>query len=113
MLKNKKNNLQFEEVVFDDIVYSESEYLEMPNSKNAFLIIIFLAGIVSLAILGRIGFLNLFFANFYEARASANVTREINLPSPRALIVDRFNEPIAGNSSSFSVFLDLSRVARF
>lgn len=106
----KDSELHFEESVLDDTQHHDFDYLELPTSRKAFLLVTGLVVIISSLVLGKIGFLNIFNRNFYEARASANISREINLPIYRALILDRFHEALAKNKSSFSAFLNVTEL---
>jgi len=103
------SEIHFEEAVFDDVVWSEN-YLEVPTSRKAFLLIAGLTLGLAILVLGKVSALNLFNQEFYEARASANVSREISLPTYRAVITDRFGEPLTKNTSSFSVFLNVAKI---
>ena len=107
---NKDLELHFEESVLDDAKHHDFDYLELPTSRKAFLLVSAVAFLIGGLVFGKLGFLNIFNKNFYEARASANVSREINLPIYRALIVDRFGEPLAKNKSSFSAFLNVAEL---
>lgn len=114
MFRNEPNSekLDFNEVVFDDVVYSDLDYLELPTSRQAFLLVAGCAILVAGVIFGRVVFLNFFNGGFYKARASANIGREISLPVFRAVIEDRFGQPLVENTSSFSVALNLGQLIR-
>ena len=105
----KDPEIHFEEAVSDDVVWSEN-YLEVPTSRKAFLLIAGLTLGLAILVLSKVTALNLFNQEFYEARASANVSREISLPTYRAVITDRFGEPLTKNTSSFSVFLNVPKI---
>ncbi|HEY4475783.1 MAG TPA: penicillin-binding transpeptidase domain-containing protein [Candidatus Paceibacterota bacterium] len=105
-----KKELNFEETVLDDVVYSEADYLEVPTSRNAFFLVAVAAALAVLAVGARVYFLNFGNGRFFAERARANVSREISLPARRALITDRFGEPMVNNRNSFSVFMDARAV---
>lgn len=100
-----RSELNFEEAVFGEAVYHESDYLEVPASRWAFIFSLALAFIASVAVIAQVGFLILAEGESFKARASANVTREISLPTYRALILDRYGSPIAENKRSFSAYI--------
>src|SRR3989344_181170 len=102
-----RDYLHIEEAILDDAVHSELDYLEMPNSRNAFLLVAVFSVLISVVVLGRVGFLSFFQRELYVARASTNLSREISLPSYRSVIVDRYGVPLVKNESSFSVFVSL------
>lgn len=114
MFKNnsKNENLDLDEVVFDDVVYSDLDYLELPTSRQTFLLVAGCAVFIVALVFGRVAFLNFFNGVFYQARASANVSREISLPVFRAVIEDRFGTPLAKNTSSFSTLLNLGQLIK-
>ncbi len=114
MFKNNSKNekLDFDEVVFDDVVYSDLDYLELPTSRQAFLLIAGCAVLIASLVLGRVAFLNFFNGVFYQARASANISHEISLPVFRAVIEDRFGQPLVKNTNSFSVVLNLGQLIK-
>lgn len=101
--------LHFEEAIFDDASAHGWDYLEVPSSRRAFLLVAGFAVLLALLVLGRVGILNLNRA-IYETRASANLSREISLPAYRAVITDRYGQTLTENTSSWSVFLHLPTV---
>ncbi len=104
------HEIHFEETLFDESIYQESEYLEVPTSRKAFLLVAILSCLSGLLILGRVGMLGFFKGEDYLARASANLSREINLTAPRAAILDRFGKPLAVNNPSFSLLINAGAV---
>ncbi len=103
----KKADLQFDEFVTDSVASSELDYLELPISQRVFLLIIIASVLIGCVVLGRIGYLNVVRAEFYDARSEANINRDVSLPAYRGLIVDRFGKVLATNAETFSVFLDV------
>jgi penicillin-binding protein 2 len=101
-----KHDIHIEEAIFDTNAEYGSEYREVPTSRVAFFVVISIAVLFFLIVCGRIGFLSVVRAGFYEVRASANVGHAISLPTHRAVIVDRYGELLAKNASSFSVYLN-------
>jgi penicillin-binding protein 2 len=86
---------------------SESDYLALPASREAFFLI---AAVAVFAVGGtalKAGFLNVVGGTFYTARANANVSREIVLPTRRAEILARGGEVLAKNANAFSIFLNI------
>ncbi len=101
----KHSELHLEEIFLDDVVSRDHGYLAVPASRRAFLLIAVLTALIAAVAVGKVGFLNFFEGGFYRARAAANVSREVTLPSYRAVIVDRYGEVLAENESASSVFL--------
>jgi penicillin-binding protein 2 len=110
MGKYKEKEINFEEVVFDNSTLKNLDYRELPTSKKTFFIVGATVSVIVMLVVVQVFFLNFSEQGFYEARASANVTREINVPTYRSVIVDRFGEQLVKNKSSFSIFLDVSSV---
>jgi len=79
-----------------------------PASRSAFVFVALAAFSLAAIAFGKVSFLNFAKGTFYRARAAANVTREVSLPSNRAVILDRFGKVLAGNESSASVYVNLS-----
>ena len=105
------NELNFEEVVFGDN-QEESSHLEIPLSRQTFLLVALAAVLVGSIALGRSLFLNIIRGDFYTNRAFANANREVDLPAPRGVIFDRFGKPLVENKNSFSVFVNASEIIR-
>ncbi len=105
------DELNVEDLVFNE-ENQESDYLELPLSRQTFLLVAGAIVLVGVFSLGRIGFLNLFKGGFYASRASANVNKEIALPAPRGVVVDRFGNQLVGNKSAISVFLNVAEVLK-
>jgi len=106
--KNKLDyELHIEEAVFDVSREYEGAYREIPASRTAFLLVLGIAATIVTVVIFRIGFLSFIKGEFYEARASANMGYEINIPAHRAVIVDQFGEVLVQNASSFSVYVHI------
>lgn len=103
----KKPDLFLEDSILDDFSKSFSS-LEMPLSQKAFNLITFFVLIVSLAIIGRLLFLNGVKGEFYKERSLANMSKITYVPAERGLIFDRFGKPLVSNISSFKVVLKVS-----
>lgn len=101
----KEPDLNLEEIIFKG---KEGEYLELPLSKNAFFLVFILSVLIIFIVFGRLIFLNVLNGGFYQARASANINKEINLPAYRGIIVDRSGKILVKNSNAFSVFLNIN-----
>lgn len=111
-LKKDRNELSVDDLIFKED-QREPDYLELPLSRQAFLLVGATIFIVAVVVLWRVGFLNVARANLYKARAVANVHKEIDLPAPRGIIRDRYGEPLIANRGSFSVFLSLNDLWNF
>ena len=107
----KNRDLDFEEAVQDSFA-GENDYLELPLSRQVFLLSAALIAITFIAVLGRLSYLVFIRGEFYQVRAESNVHREIILPALRGVITDRYGEVLVKNSSSFSVFLNLPELFR-
>lgn len=105
------NELNVEDLVFND-EQREHDYLELPLSRQTFILVIVAVVLAGLAVLGRIVFLNIANGEFYQRRALANINKEIDLPAPRGIIFDRYGQQLVENKSSFSVFVNLTDLVR-
>lgn len=106
-----KNELNVEDLVFNED-RRESDYLELPLSRQTFWLMggaIFIFVIIAF---GRSAYLNVVRADFYQDRALANLHRELELSAPRGIIRDRFGKPLVENKNSFSAFLQVSELLR-
>ncbi len=101
------NELNVEDLVFND-EHQESDYLELPLSRQTFFLVAGAIILTGLLALGRVGFLAIAKGNFYSGRASANVDKEVMIPAPRGIIVDRFGNPLVENKNVFSLFLNVA-----
>lgn len=106
-----KNELNFEDLVFKEDK-NESDYLELPLSRQTFLLVGVVIILIGAVALGRLGFLGVLKGAFYSQRALANANKEVDLPAPRGIIFDRFRKPLVVNKSSFSVFLSVSELLK-
>ncbi|MEK7554616.1 MAG: penicillin-binding transpeptidase domain-containing protein [Patescibacteria group bacterium] len=104
----RNSELHVEEIFLDGGENRETPYAPLPASRGAFFLVAGVATLLAVGIFGKVGFLNVVRGAFYEVRASANVSREINLPSYRSVILDRYGEVIAENEGSASIFLNVS-----
>ncbi len=111
MRKFSKHELNVEDLVFNE-EREESDYLELPLSRQAFLLVLIATIVIGSVALIRIGFLNVALGSFYANRANANVGKEITLPAPRGIIVDRFGNPLVENKSAFSAFLNIGEALK-
>jgi len=106
----QKEELDFEDVVFHRA--DEPEHLELPLSRQAFLLVGAVVIAIVSVILFRIVFLNVGLGGIYAARSTANAHKEIDLPAPRGIVRDRYGEPLVRNDSSFSIFINLADLIR-
>lgn len=106
-----KNELNFEDLVFKED-QRESDYLELPLSRQTFILVGAAIILIGVAALGRVGFLGILKNNFYSSRAAINANKEVDLPAPRGIILDRFGKPLVANKSSFSAFLSVSELLK-
>lgn len=103
--------LEFEEVVFGQKAV-DRDYAELPLHRFAFWGIgIAAIGIVA-GISGRLLWLNIKKGDFYLHRASANVTKEISLPTARGIITDRYGAPLVENKPVFTALLDIGTLLK-
>lgn len=79
--------------------------LELPLSRQTFVLILCLIVVFGLTIFSRIFFLNVIKGDFYQARAATNAGKEVYEPAQRGLIYDRFGKVLAENQSAFSVMV--------
>jgi len=91
-----RNELNVEDLVFND-EQQESDYLELPLSRQTFLLVAGAVILVGLLAFGRAGFLGFVRGGFYTSRANANVGKEIVLPAPRGIIADRFGRALSAS----------------
>lgn len=105
------NELNVEDLVFNED-QSESDYLELPLSRQTFLLVAGAVILVAFLALARTGFLNIFKGDFYATRADGNVNKNIALPAPRGIIADRFGNPLVENTSAFTAFLNISELLK-
>ncbi|TSD02209.1 MAG: Uncharacterized protein Athens071426_547 [Parcubacteria group bacterium Athens0714_26] len=105
-MKKQSRNEDFflEESIFDSWSSNNNlGSLELPLSRRAFILMLFLIVFSGLAVFSRVYFLASFKGDFYAARASANVGKEIYDLAPRGLIYDRNGKVLAENLPTFSV----------
>jgi len=110
MKTRREKEINFEEIVFDNEKKMSYDYLELPTARKTFFAVAFASFILISFVAVYISFLNFSKKEFYKARAAANVTREINVPTYRAVLVDKYGEQLVKNKSSFSIFINLSLV---
>jgi len=100
-------DLFVEEAIADSLAF-ENERVEMPIAAKVFLIVAGALVLITGVTFGRVFYVNIWNGVFYEARAEANVNREVRLPAPRGLITDRYGKVIAENAASFSAVFRLN-----
>lgn len=88
------------------------DYVEQPLSRKAFIALGVIFSLVAAAVFSRIFYLNVARGAFYDDRSFANANREVILPAPRGIILDRFGTPIVENKNSFSVYVDVNRLLK-
>lgn len=106
-----KNELNFEDLVFNED-QREPDHLELPLSRQTFLLVAAGVALVGVIVFGRLIFLNVFQGEFLRNRALANINKEIELPAPRGIIFDRYGNPLIENKSSFSVFVNAAALLK-
>ncbi len=106
-----KNELNVEDLVFNED-RRESDYLELPLSRQTFWLMGGAIFIFVMIAFGRSAYLNVVRSDFYRERSLANLHREIELPAPRGVIRDRFGNPLVENKNSFSAFLQVGELLR-
>ncbi len=106
-----KEDLNFEELGFAHRS-EEPDVLELPLSKETFLLVGGSVLLLTILIFGRVIGLNVLAGDFYRDRAASNVYKEVNIPAPRGAILDRFGAPLVENRNSFSVFLASSELVK-
>ncbi len=106
-----KNELNVEDLVFSED-QREQDYLELPLSRQTFLLVAAAVLLVGGIALFRTGSLNFLSHGFYAGRAEANANKEVALPAPRGIISDRFGRPLVENRSSFTVFLNAAELLK-
>ncbi|MDP2696016.1 MAG: penicillin-binding transpeptidase domain-containing protein, partial [bacterium] len=107
-MAKKNKELNFDEVIFDEAAKDKDlEHLELPLSRRIFWGVGIAAILLMLISLGRIFYINVTRGEFYMQRAGINANKEIVIPAPRGIITDRFGEPLVGNASVLSVFVDV------
>lgn len=110
MKKSSDEQLQFDETVF--LESSSNDYLELPISRTPFLIIGVIGILFIIAACIRLSFLIVARGDFYTARASANIHREIMIPAPRGEIYDSRGVLLATEEPTWSVVLRLGDLFR-
>ena len=106
-----KNELNVDDLIFNEH-QSEPDCLELPLSRQTFMLAALSVAAIGLVILGRGGFLNFFKGDFYASRAGANVNKQVDLPAPRGIILDRFGKPLTENASSFTAFVNAAEILK-
>lgn len=103
----RKPDLNIEDVSFHDW---ESTYdkLEVSLSSRVFKGLTIVLIIVFVVFFGRVISLNIGKGEFYQARAIANVNKDIDAPTSRGIITDRFGESLVENIPTFSLSLNMA-----
>ncbi|HCX45099.1 TPA: hypothetical protein DGT35_00670, partial [Patescibacteria group bacterium] len=103
----RKPDLNIEDVSFHDW---ESTYdkLEVSLSSRVFKGLTIVLIIVFVVFFGRVISLNIGKGEFYQARAIANVNKDIDTPTSRGIITDRFGESLVENIPTFSLSLNMA-----
>ncbi len=105
------SELNVEDLVFNEH-RNEPDYLELPLSRQTFLLVALAVIAIGLVILSRAVFLIFFKGDFYVSRAGANVNKQIDMPAPRGIILDRFGKPLTENTSSFTAFVNAVEILK-
>lgn len=102
----RRNDLQFEDAVFDGLLDGEHR-VEFPLRASVFFGVSIVTAAVLLALFFRVVFLNVTKGAQYRDRAFGNANKEIVVPAPRGAILDRNGIPLVHNDAIFSAALDV------
>ncbi|MFH1759204.1 MAG: penicillin-binding transpeptidase domain-containing protein, partial [Patescibacteria group bacterium] len=108
----KKRDISLDEVAFDSWAEEDYRRLETPLSDSVFQLSVIVVLIVGAIVFGRVLFLNISQGAFYQARAIANVNKEVKIPANRGIIMDRFGEPLVKNVPTFSATINASELLK-
>lgn len=113
MTRKKREEFNFEDAIFDDLAkVADLDHVELPLSRNTFILIIVLVAAIGSAVLGRFFYLNVARGEFYDIRSLANVNKEIIIPAPRGIIADRYGKPLVKNLPSFGVSVNIGQLVK-
>lgn len=105
------------EITFDEVVFDASsgglEIKEKPVDNRVFQIVA-LVGIILMAIAAvQVFLLGVGRADFFQARADANVNKILLKQAPRGLILDRFGQPLVKNNPILTLYLRPTELVRY
>ena len=105
------------EITFDEVVFDASsgglEIKEKPVDNRVFQIVA-LVGIILMAIAAvQVFLLGVGRADFFQARADANVNKVLLKQAPRGLILDRFGQPLVKNNPILTLYLRPTELIRY
>lgn len=100
----RKPELIFEDALSDDWA-EDLEVIEVPLNEKPLLLVGGAVLLLALLVAGRIFFLGVVRAGYYEERADLNSGKYERLTAPRGLITDREGVVLAENSPSFTAYL--------
>lgn len=80
---------------------------EVPLDEKPLFYVGIILALAALVVVGRVLFLGAVKADFYQARAEANLGRYERLPAPRGLIADKNGEILAESRPVFSAYLNV------
>lgn len=83
----------------------EEDLLEVPLTDKVFHFALFFLLALVLFIVGQFAYLNVWKSDFYEARATGNMSDVRIHSAPRGIIFDRFGVPMVENEPSVRVFI--------
>lgn len=103
----RKEGFDLEEAMLDQSGRN-FEILELPLRDSVFKL--FRAAVVALGIVigGRVCFLGIVNGDFYDVRALTNTNKEVVIPAPRGIIIDRYGTPLVQNTSAFDLYIRVS-----
>ncbi len=108
--KKEPKDLALEEALHDS-VSSDFDVVEVSIGVKPFLYLGAVFLLVGFVLAGRILYLNVFNAQLYASRATANLGQLQKLTAPRGLIYDRNGETLAENTAVFAAVLDAKEFA--
>ena len=113
MYKNKdKDSFDLNEAAFSNDEIHDFDYIETRTSQFGAYLVGLIGSVLMLVVLYSIFSLSLVNGESFLEKAKTNSTKEISLPVYRAPILDRNGKIIAGNSNSFSVYLNFRQAAQ-
>lgn len=105
------------EITFDEVVFDASsgelEVREKPVDNRVFQVIAFIGIILMTIAAVRVFLLGIGQADFFQARADANVNKVLLKQAPRGLILDRFGQPLVKNNPTLTLYLRPAELIRY
>lgn len=98
-----RKGLNLEDILTDQV--TEEDFLEVPLTDKVFRWVFFCIVLIFLVILGQFFYINVKEGDFYDNRATANMSDIKIHPAPRGIVFDRFGKPLLRNEPAIRVFL--------